>query len=64
MPSNLVTDIKIQMIETGKLKAVKGEGRVPVASSFQVWSQGLWPSDIFGNEGVHFWSYKVIPGRN
>ena len=35
------TDIKIQMIETGKLKAVKGEGWVPVASSFQVWSQGL-----------------------
>ena len=35
------TDVKIQMIETGKLKAVKGEGWVPVASSFQVWSQGL-----------------------
>lgn len=30
------TDIKIQRTETGKLKAVRGEGQVPVASSFQV----------------------------
>ena len=48
------TNIKIQMIETGKLKAVKGEGWVPVASSFQVRSQGLWPYDKFGNKGVYF----------